>query len=180
MAKSQCERALDRLRPTVTAAATAYEARWTLAALDRVDSELHAKLTRQIGLWHAATRGEDAALLERHGQGLVRGYQRAAETMALSGEGDDAFYIGSDPASGLTIAIGHQMASAAHAQAAWPGAIFLTPDEVCALVARSLGTREIEALVAIKRAWPGALITDVTESESEKRDADNDEQSDDA
>ena len=155
------ENKLARIRHGVTAAATAFEARWTLAALARVDSELHAKLTRQIGLWHAAMRGDSAHDLERQGQGLVRGYQRAAEAMALSGEADDAFYVGHDAASGLCIAIGHQMASAAHAQEAFPGAIFLTPDELAALVGRAMSVRDIEGIVAVKRAWPGAVVTKV-------------------
>lgn len=152
------ENKLAKVRHGVTAAATAFEARWTLAALSRVDAELHAKLSRQIGLWHAAMRGDSAHDLERQGQGLVRGYQRAAEAMALSGEADDAFYVGHDAASGLCIAIGHQMASAAHAQEAFPGAVFLTPDEIAALLGRIMG---IDQVVAVKRAWPGAVVTSV-------------------
>lgn len=151
---------LARIRNGVTAAAAAFEARWTLAALARADAELHGKLTRQIALWNAATRGDSTHDLERHGQGLVRGYQRAAEVMALSGEADDAFYVGNDPASGLCIAIGHHMASATHAQEAFPGAIFLTPDEIASLLGRIMG---IDQVVAVKRAFPGATVTDISD-----------------
>lgn len=149
------ERRLAALTADITAAATAYEARWTLAALHRVDPDISSRLRRQIGLWNDATRSEDFEQVDLQGAALIRGYRKAVEVMTMSGAADDAYQIGKDEASGLTLAIGHQIASAEHVGVMHgPDVVFITPDEIAGLLNSLDG---FAAIAAMKRAWPGAV-----------------------
>ncbi|ACL60610.1 hypothetical protein [Methylobacterium nodulans] len=148
------ERRLARLVAEITAAASAYEARWTLAALHRVDAELHARLRRQIDLWLAASGSFDEDEIERQGGALVRGYRIAYARMGTEGVEDDAYLIGKDEASGLRIAIGDSPASADRVAELDPACAFFTPDEIAGLLHQLGGFRTI---AAVKRAFPGAL-----------------------
>ncbi|GJE45684.1 hypothetical protein [Methylobacterium soli] len=150
---SDCfEKRLQRLTVDITAPATAHEARWTLAALRRVDPEIGARLDRQIGLWLEAARTGDEDEIELQGGGLARGYRKAAEIMQAADAEDDSYLLGHDAASGLTLAIGHSPASAEAVKVNHgPDAVWMTPDEVAGLL-QSLGG--FETIAAIKRAWP--------------------------
>lgn len=149
------ERRLTALTAEITAAATAYEARWTLAALYRADPDISGRLRRQIGLWNDAVREADPEAVEIQGRALCRGYVKAVEAMTLSGAADDAYQVGKDEASGLTLAIGHQIASAEHVAATHgPDVVFVTPDEIAGLLNSLDG---FAAIAAMKRAFPGAV-----------------------
>lgn len=150
------ERRLVELTRAITEAATAYEARWTLAALRRVDEDIHGRLRRQIGFWQEASRHgtEDEIVLQ--GEALVRGYRRAVEVMAASGESDDAYLLGRGPA-GQVIAIGHQMASADHVAALYPGAVFWDADELAGVLD---DPEAFQRVSVIKRVFPGAVATE--------------------
>lgn len=151
---SRFEARLQRLTTEITAAATAYEARWTLAALHRVDPDIHARLQRQISLWMEASRDGDEDEIVTQGEALVRGYRRAVEVMTTANESDDAYLVGKDQPSGLVIAIGHSTASADRVAALYPEAIFVTPDEIAGLLNSLDG---FGAIATMKRAWPGAI-----------------------
>ena len=148
------ERKLVELTKAITEAATAYESRWTLAALHRVDPEIHGRLRRQTDFWQEASRRGSEDEIVAHGEALVRGYRRAVEVMTTSGEADDAYVIGKDEASGLVIAIGHQVAAADRVAALYPDALFCSPDEIAGLLNQLGG---FQTVAAIKRAWPGAM-----------------------
>lgn len=148
------ERKLQKLAASITEAATAYEARWTLAALHRVDPDIHGRLRRQIDLWQEASRhgGEDEIVAQ--GEALVRGYRRAVEIMVGAGAADDAYILGVDEVSGLRVAIGDQVAAADRVAALHPGTIWLSTDEVAGLLNSLDG---FAAIAAMKRAWPAAV-----------------------
>lgn len=148
------ERKLAELAKAISEAASAYEARWTLAALHRVDSGIYFRLKRQTDLWLAASRHGDASEITMHGEGLVRGYRKAFEVMVAADEPDDAYWIGRDEASGLVLAIGNQQAAAPRVAELHPQAVFCSPDELAGLLA-SLGG--FETIAVIKRAFPGAV-----------------------
>lgn len=148
------ETELQRLTRAIAAAATAYEARWTLAALHRVDSEIHGRLRRQIDLWLEASRRGDEDEIVTQGEALVRGYRRAVEVMVTAEAEDDAYVMGVDEASGLRIAIGHQAAAADRVAALYPDAVWLSPDEVAGILNSLDGFRFI---LEAKRRFPGAV-----------------------
>ena len=153
-AADRFERRLVKLTREITAAAVVYEARWTLAALRRVDPGLGARLDRQIALWGEASReGDEEDVLEQ-GEALCRGYAKAYEIMGAAGVEDDAYHVGRD--DDLILAIGPSIASAERVrEVLGESAVFLTPDEAAGLL-RSLGG--FETIAAIKRAWPGAVV----------------------
>ena len=154
MSTSRFEKRLSELITAITAAATAYEARWTLAALYRVDPDIHGRLRRQIDLWTEASRQGEEDEIVLQGEALVRGYRRAFEILTASGAEDDVYLLGVDEASGLRIAIGHQVAAADRVAALHPDAVWISPDEVAGLL-NSLGG--FQTVLAIKRRFPGAV-----------------------
>lgn len=154
MAARAFERALADLTTRVAAAATAFEARWTLAALFRVDPEIHRRMQRQIGLWHTAAKAGEEAEVVAQGEALMRGYRRAVETMEAANEADDAYLIGKDEASGLVLAIGHQVAAADRVATLHPDAVWISPDEIAGILNSLDGFRFI---LEAKRHFPGAV-----------------------
>jgi hypothetical protein len=162
MRSERAEREIERLQPAITAAAVAFEQRWTLAALRRVDAGLHARLLRQHALWTAALAGDDVVEVVAQGEAMVRGWRAAVAAMIAEGEQDCACLVGRDTASGLVLAIGTSLAAADQVrQSVGPDAVFLTPDEVAGLLA---GLGGFETLAAIKRAFPGATASAVSPS----------------
>jgi len=153
-AETRFERRMTALATQITAAATAYEARWTLAALARVEPDIHSRMQRQIALWATACRGDDDDEIVTQGEALVRGYRRAIEVMTTAGAEDDAYMLGSDEASGLRIAIGHQVAAADRVAALYPDAVWLSPDEVAGILHSLDGFRFI---LEAKRHFPAAV-----------------------
>ena len=137
-----------------TAAAAAYEARWTLPALRRVDPDLAQLLDEQRTLFFAALASGDLADIREHGEAMVRGWLKAIARMAA--EPDNAYLVGVDPATGTRVAISTQRASEGRVREQHGDDIlFLTPDEVAAIAAT------IHPAAAVKTLWPGATITQV-------------------
>jgi predicted signal transduction protein with EAL and GGDEF domain len=130
-------------------AAIAFEARWTLAALKRVDPDLHAALLEQSAIYSQATMFGSAHDAAEHQKALARGYALAVSTMEASGAEDDAYMIGNH--NGLMVAISHQKA----VQQRVPHAIVLSPDEVALLCSVVKG---MDKLAQIKQHWPGAEL----------------------
>ena len=102
--------ALRKWTAAVTDAAVAFEARWTLAALKRVDPDIHRRLVEQRSRFNEACLTGTAADVELHGAAMVRGWRAAVRTLEQVAEPVGAYLVGE--ADGLRLAIGHQKAAA--------------------------------------------------------------------
>ena len=86
-------------------AALPFEARWTEAALRRIDPALHARFLTQREKFNAALENGTIDEVVEQGAAMVRGYVAVVAAMEAAGAPDDAYQIGRGPA-GLTIGIG--------------------------------------------------------------------------
>ncbi|MCA1452165.1 hypothetical protein I6F35_02910 [Bradyrhizobium sp. BRP22] len=146
--------------PRVTAAALAFEARWTRNALRRVAPDLADRLDLQTRLYQEAVEDGTAEQIETHGGGMCRGYAMCAAAMQTAGAADDAYLIGSD--GGVTVAIGDARAAVDRVKEKFGGdVVFITPDEVAALLAK------LPAVIDVKRVFSGAEISDIRTSTRE-------------
>jgi hypothetical protein len=140
----------------VGSAALPFESRWTGLALRRVDPGLSLRLHEQRGLFDQACITGSAAEVETHGAAMCRGYAAAVRVLEQAGAEDDAYMIGSDPATGLKVAVGHQRAAVdrvreIHGQ----DVIWITPDEVAALMA---SVEAFKFVGAVKQFFPGVEV----------------------
>lgn len=150
--------ALQKWLPQVSTAAAAFEARWTILSLGRVDPSLADRLREQRDLFNAAVVTGTAEQVEVHGAAMCRGYAAACGALEQAGAPDDAYVLGSDPATGVRVAIGVQRAAAARVREVHgEGVIWLTPDEVAAMMAASGDAAHFVGTV--KRLFPGAVVT---------------------
>ena len=160
--------AMRQWAAAVAEAALPFESRWTLAALKRVDADIHHRLHEQRALFDHAMVTGTADDIERHGAALCRGYRKATQTLEQAGEPDNAYILGQDPRSGFRVAIGEQKAAAERVRELHGNAvIWVTPDEVAAIVAN---LEAFKPLAMIKRLFPGAEILDVRPGEPAKED----------
>ena len=137
----------------VADAASAFESRWTLRALKRVDPELAALLSEQERLWGEALVTGSEAEIEEQTAAMCRGWAKV--TARMQDEPDDAYLIGMAP-NGLKVAIGNQRAAMARVREMHGEAvIFVTPDECATMLAAQ------QELAKIKGAFPGAEIIDL-------------------
>lgn len=153
----------------VSKAAVAFDRRWTMLALQRVDGDLARRVEEQRALFDKACFLGPAGLIETHGAAMCRGWMAAVRTMEAAQVEDDAYILGRDPRTGFQVAIGHQRAAAdrvadIHGQAA----VWITPDEVAAVLA---GLEGFKALASIKRMFPGAEVVDIRPREPAKADS---------
>jgi hypothetical protein len=168
------DKAVRGVHARVADAASAFESRWTLRALRRVDPGLHAGLLEQQGLLDEAIVTGSEADIEEQGAAMCRGWALAARRMADAGEPDDAYLLGHDERTGLRVAIGDQLAARDRVrEIGVPGAldendqpvtervpvIWITPDECASLLAAQ------QELLRIKGAFPGCEITDLYPNE---------------
>ena len=150
----------------VAEVAALFERRWTMAALRRADADLERRLRKQIGDFHAATITGSVVEVNRQGQATVRGYRAAIQAMDAAGEPDDAYVLGYDYRTGFRVAVGHLAAPADRAVLVeGKPVVFVTPDEVAALLA---GIEGIKGIAAIKQMFPGAEVVDVHPGEAAK------------
>lgn len=140
----------------VTAAATAFEQRWTMLTLQRVNADLAFRLRKQQQqLMLARTAGSSDEVAEQ-AQALCRGYAVVIAAMEAANVADDAYQIGRCPVTGLVVAIGEQAASGNRVrQVHGEDAIHLTPDEVASLFASIEG---LKSITAIKQQFPGSEV----------------------
>lgn len=155
------ERTLDEMNATIARAASAYEARWSWLALRRVDPDIAGRLDRQRKLYETAKATRSIDGVTQQGQGLCRGYRKAVEAMEAAQEPEDNYLVGQCPRTGLRIVISDNPGVAQTAGESM-GCGWFSPDEIAALFADTEGAR---ALMAVKRAWPGATIQSVTSTE---------------
>jgi hypothetical protein len=137
----------------VADAASAFESRWTLRALQRVDPELAALLNEQERLWGEALVTGSEAEIEEQTAAMCRGWAKV--TARMQDEPDDAYLIGAD-SSGRKVAIGNQRAAMARVRKIHGEAVcWLTPDEVATLFYAQ------QELAKIKGAFPGAEVIEL-------------------
>jgi hypothetical protein len=137
-------------------AAIPFESRWTMAALKRVDPDVHARLRAQRNLFDQVLVTGSSAEVEEHGAAMVRGYAKAVAALEQAAEPDDAYLLGEDPATGFRVAIGDQKAAAARVRELHGAkVVWITPDEVAAVLAH---IEAFKPIASIKRLFPGAEV----------------------
>lgn len=152
----------------VTEAASAFEARWTMLTLKRVDPDLFKALREQIELYYQATVHGNPADASRHGKGLARGYAAAVHVMEENQVEDDAYLVGRH--NGLVVFISDQKAVQERVSdyaVTGERAILMSPDEVAMLFSSIEG---LGAIAAIKQLFPGAVLIERYPDEPAKGD----------
>jgi hypothetical protein len=158
------DKTVQRWFGEVSAAAQAFEARWARLSLARVNFELAQRLKEQRDLFDRACVTGTPDEVEEHGAAMCRGYAAAMAAMEEAGAEDDAYMLGSDPVSGLKVAIGQQRAAAARVvEIHGNKTIWVTPDEVASMMASAPFNRMAEA----KRIFPGIEVVEFRRTEDE-------------
>lgn len=153
---SRDQAAIRHWHGLVSDAALLFERRWTLRALRRLSPPLAQKLSEQQSLFDEACVCGSVDEIETQGGAMVRGW--GAAVRAMGSEPDDAYMLGSDPVSGLKVAIGSQRAAADRVrEVAGENVIWLTPDECAVMLA---GVEAFKIVGAVKQFFPGAEIVD--------------------
>lgn len=151
--------ALHQWHAEVAKVAEAFERRWTMRALRRVNPDLHQRLQEQIDLFHQVKFLNEAPDIEAHGAATCRGWQAAVEALEKAGEPDDAYVLGFDPSTGTRVAVGEKICAAKRvAEIHGEKHVWITPDEVASMFAALQG---VEAISAIKREFPGAEMVSI-------------------
>jgi hypothetical protein len=152
----------------VTVASSAFEARWTMLALKRVDTELYDALQEQQNLYYEATVQGNEDDIKTHAEALVRGYAAAVVTMEQARQPDDAYLIGRH--NGMVVVISGQKAvqtKLVELTTTGERAVLMSPDEVALLLGSMRG---LTAIAAIKQLFPGAEVIDRYPDEPAKGD----------
>lgn len=153
---ARSEQVVRHWHAEVGAAARTFEARWTNLALRRVDSGLATRLFEQRGLFDQACITGTVDEVELHGAAMCRGWSAAVRAMEQADEPDDAYMLGSDPATGLKVAVGQSKASVGRvAELHGQDVVWVTPDEVAALMA---SVEAFKFAYAVKQHFPGAEL----------------------
>jgi hypothetical protein len=140
----------------VTDAALTFERRWTDLALRRVDSALARLLHEQILMFQEACLTGTPEDIGMHGSATCRGYAAAVRAMDAAGAADDAYQLGSDPKTGVKVAIGEHRGILGRVQELHGSEVIcITPDEVAVMIGNS---SSIEGIVEIKKLFPGAEV----------------------
>ncbi len=135
---------------------TAFEARWTLLALRRVNPDLHEALREQMVLFDEMLITGSAIDVDEHGAAMCKGWRAAIK--AMEAEPDDAYLIGYDGNTGMRLAIGNNKSAERVQDLHGNECVFLTPDEVAGL----LGACAIfERVGEVKKLFPGAEIVEI-------------------
>ncbi len=137
-------------------AAAAFESRWTMRALRRVDSALYEAIEEQRLFFNEAIwSGEDDQIAE-HGKAMCRGWIAAVQRLESAQEPDDAYFLGQDTTSGTMVAVGASSAAVARVRELHGDrVVWITPDEVAAMFAG------MQSVATVKALWPGAEIVRV-------------------
>lgn len=100
--------AIPRVMAQVAEAAEAFESRWTLNALKRVDADLHQLFNEQQDLYHEALITGSDHEVEEQAAAMCRGWAAIARAMETAGADDDAYLLGFHGGTGTRVAIGEQ------------------------------------------------------------------------
>lgn len=155
---------ITQLMAMVSAAASPYESRWTLRALQRVDANLHKLLLEQQSLYHEAlVTQDDMRQVREQAEAMCRGWAAATRCMEASSEPDDSYMLGLDSKTGTKVAIGNaKHASERVRQLHGEDVIWFTPDEVAAMAA---GLESLKGIAAVKAMWPTAEVIGLYKNE---------------
>ena len=142
----------------VATAATAFESRWTMLALRRVDADLAQRLGEQRNLFDHACITGTADEIETQGAAMCRGYAAACRALEAAGAADDAYLLGRCSRTAMVVAIGEQKAAVERVRELHGAdVVWITPDEVATLFASAEG---LKMVAAVKQMFPGAEIID--------------------
>lgn len=144
------DKGLDRIFSRVADASRSFKARWTFAALRRVDEELFLKLEEQSSLYNQALVTGDEDDIEIQTGGMCRGWAAATARMEAAGADHDAYLEGFDGRTGTRVKISDQMEVRDLCEE--DGSLFVSPDEVAIMIG------SLDALKEIKLAFPGATL----------------------
>lgn len=148
------DHAIRQLVADIGRAAAAFESRWTIAALRRVDPDLCARLLEQRALTDEALVTGSLDEARKHAAAMCRGYAAVARRLDEAKVEDDAYLVGFDSTTGTRIAIGEQRAAAERVREIHGERIvWVTPDELAALVA---SLEAFKAIALVKSYFPGA------------------------
>ena len=147
----------------VTKAASAFEARWTMLSLKRVDEELHDALAEQRELYYQAMINGASDDQDIQGKALVRGYAEAVHAMESANMPDDSYLTGEY--EGLMVVVsGQKVVFDRWEERNHIGRIIIiSPDEIAYLFSTIKGLEQIED---IKRMFPGAEIIERIKEET--------------
>ena len=152
----------------VTKAAGAFEARWTLLALARVNPTLAEALQEQCELYYEATVSGTKAQKAEHAEALIRGYAAAVQEMQRFDVADDAYLIGRYQDLVVVVSNGkaarQTVAELNGEDTSIKRVVLLTPDEI-AYLAKTV--RGFDKLADIKHHFPNAEVIE-RKSEGDK------------
>ena len=146
--------------PRVAEAALAFEARWTRNALKFHNPQLAEQFEAQLERYRRSLVVGTAAEVDVGGARLCRAYAQIAAELQAAGVSDDAYQIGRDPKSGLTIALGPKSCCGRVHELFGNAVQWFSPDEVATIIAMD---ERFRALANVKRVFPGAEINQVNE-----------------
>lgn len=144
-------------------AARAFEKRWTLATLRRVDPELHALLLGQQADWHESLVKGDMHDLVDQTDAMCRGWAAAVKALETRQVAEDAFLVGMFQDFTVVISEQRQDLAELRRRLGTDQVVIVTPDEVAAIVV-GLG----DTVKAVKDLWPDAEIFDVRQRSESK------------
>lgn len=135
---------------------SAFDARWTMSALERVDRELAERLRSQVSKFHKSLLMSELDEVQKHGAATVRGYRRAIETMDTARAEPDAYLVGQDSQSGLRVVVSRTNATLTNPPADLGENVFIVQvDELARLFA---STPNLAFIAAVAKAVPGCGV----------------------
>lgn len=150
---ARSDAALRHWADAVSTSSAGFESRWTQLALRRVSPSVAKALHEQRGLFDQACITGTVDEIETHGAAMCRGLAVAVRTLEGASEPDDAYQLGSDPVTGMRVAIGGQKAARERVRELHGSqVIWITPDEVAVLMS---SVESFKALSAIQQVFPG-------------------------
>ncbi len=153
------DRTVQKWWKEVSDAAQAFEARWMMLSLQRVDPELAVALQEERDAFDQATIVGSSDEVENLGASVCRGFAAATKAMESAGSPDTAYLLGSDPATAFKLAIGISKGSAQRVREIHgPDYTFHTPDELAAILGARIaeGDRQADFMTSVKNLYPGA------------------------
>jgi hypothetical protein len=155
--------------PRVAEAALPFEKRWTRRAVRNYDPSLATAFQGALNDYEHAMDYGTASEVNRTGERLVRAYNVISARMGSANVPEDAYMVGRDPKTKTEIVIAETPAAAEHARQKHQFAIFFSPDEIASMVALDERAKKI---AAVKVAFPGAEITNITTGDDDADNAD--------
>lgn len=127
--------AAGRWGPRVNKAALPFEKRWTRRALKLHDPKLAEQFEVQLERYCSAIVSGTSTEIDTEGARMCQAYALVAAELHAANVPDDAYLIGRDAKSGLTIAISPVPAAAERVREVYgDGVIWFSPDEIATLV----------------------------------------------